>query len=440
LRGIGKLNFRSKSFVLVENHVNYSRLFWQICTIIPYPGEAYHMTLNSYAELQPVHASSDIQESILIISDSTSEAAQLAAQLSEKGYHTFSMPLFSVLDHTLSEHLSLIVVINCQGACCQLNEHLLLNHKQSTIPVFCLNDRHNRGRRSNMGSLKLKVLLTMASALDAQRRPLQTVISEPSATPLERRHFERRKSIRLTPTVDSAEAGALKPDDTVIHLSIVSERDKQINKLAALFSDIPTLNVDSTGFKDMRMIPQQLESLHPDLLLVDTAFANGALTEWLRVIRQTDAAVKIILLYDDERPCLMKEIVEFGISGIIKTDAEPDLFNKAIRSVHQGELWLPHHLMSQIISHFSKQSPLLNRHPHFDLPGMINASLLTQREISITQQIARGLTNKEIAKGLDVSPETIKKHLKSNFDKSGVHTRSQLAAIYSSSPIIEPLS
>jgi len=397
------------------------------------------MNLSSYAELQPVHAPSDIQESILIITDSTTKATQLAAQLAEKGYYSFSMPLFSVLDNTLSEHLALIVVINCQGACCQLNKHLRLINKEATIPVICLNDLHNRSRRSNMGTLKLKGLLTMASALDAQRRPLQTAISESFATTLERRHFERRKSIRLMPIVDSVAAGTLEPDDTVIHLSIVSERDKQINKLAAQFSDIPTLNVDSTGFKDMGMIPQKLASLHPNLLLVDTAFTNGALTEWLRVIRQTDATVKIILLYDDERPCLMKEIVEFGISGIIKTDAGPDLFKKAIRTVHNGELWLPHHLMSQIISHFSKQSPLLNRHPHFDLPGTINASLLTQREIRITQKVARGLTNKEIAKALDVSPETIKKHLKSIFEKSGVHTRSQLAAIYSSSPIIERL-
>ncbi|MDO8938801.1 MAG: response regulator transcription factor [Methylicorpusculum sp.] len=397
------------------------------------------MTLNSYAELQPVHAPSDIQESILIITDSTTEATQLAAQLAEKGYHTVSMPLFSVLDNTMPEHLALFVVVNCQGACCQLNKNLRLINKETTIPVICLNDLHNRGRRSNMGSLKLRGLLTMTSALDAHRRPLQTVISEPSATTQERRHFERRKSIRLMPIVDSAEAGTLEPDDTVIHLSIVSERDKQINKLAAQFSDIPTLNVDSTGFKDIGMIPQKLASLHPDLLLVDTAFTNGALTEWLRVIRQTDATVKIILLYNDERPCLMKEIVEFGISGIIKTDAGPDLIKKAIRTVHQGELWLPHHLMSQIISHFSTQSKLLKSHPHFDLPGMINASLLTQREISITQQVARGLTNKEIAKSLDVSPETIKKHLKNIFEKSGVHTRSQLAAIYSSSPIIEPL-
>ncbi|MBS3953919.1 MAG: response regulator transcription factor [Methylomicrobium sp.] len=391
------------------------------------------MILRSNPKLQPDHSQSESRESILIITDNTPEATQLTAQLSAKGYPCFSLPLCSALDNAMPGHLAIIVVVNCQGACCQLKEDRLLNHNRS-IPVICLNALHNRDRRSN-----LKLLELLTGILEPQPPPIQGFISELPEMTQERRRIERRKSVRLNSNFSGAGVGTLEPDDSVITLSIISERDNHINKLATYLTDTPTFKLDIAGVNNLKILPKKLAQLHPDLLLIDTALTDGAFAEWLQAIRQADATVKIILLYDNETHSLMKEIVEFGISGIIKTDAGPDLFKKAIRTVHQGDLWLPHHLMSRIISHFSKQGPLLNRHPHIDLPEMINASLLTQREINITQRVAQGLTNKEIAKALNVSPETIKKHLKSIFEKSGVHTRSQLAAIYSGFQMIDSL-
>jgi len=186
-------------------------------------------------------------------------------------------------------------------------------------------------------------------------------------------------------------------------------------------------------FNRLDLIGTKLQQLQPALLLVDSLLTQPDIGEWLHRIRQSDTRVKIILLYDEVVPDLIKEIVEYGVSGVIPTNASRELYTKAIRTVHQGELWLPHLLMSQIMAHFSPQNPTLARHPDIDVPDLINTSLLTQRELSITQQVAEGLTNKQIAKALQVSPETIKKHLKSIFEKSAVRNRSQLASIYSHS-------
>ena len=56
-------------------------------------------------------------------------------------------------------------------------------------------------------------------------------------------------------------------------------------------------------------------------------------------------------------------------------------------------------------------------------PQLLGA--LSPRETDILQLIAHGLSNKEIARRLDIGPETVKSHLKSVFAKLGVERRSQ---------------
>jgi len=55
---------------------------------------------------------------------------------------------------------------------------------------------------------------------------------------------------------------------------------------------------------------------------------------------------------------------------------------------------------------------------------------LTKSEQGIIKLVTKGLTNKQIAQQLTISPETVKKHLKSVFIKTGVRNRSQLVSGY----------
>jgi DNA-binding NarL/FixJ family response regulator len=68
-------------------------------------------------------------------------------------------------------------------------------------------------------------------------------------------------------------------------------------------------------------------------------------------------------------------------------------------------------------------------------PHLPDEKPLSLQEQSITELMTQGLTNKEIAKQLGVSPETVKKHLKNIFQKLGTQTRSELASKYVSMPL-----
>lgn len=361
------------------------------------------------------------QDSVLIISENPTQTTELSRQLAVKGYKTLNLPLFSAFDNTIPEHVALIIAVNCQAACAEISGHIRRNGSVADTPVICINPEN----LSDWEPIGLESLLAKTNALDTANCQIQLYRHcpdselKPDVAVQGRRAAERRQS---TPVVRPAKIMAAD-----IRLAIVSQREAQTGALLAHFSDISAAHC----INSLDLVTAKLQHLQPALLLVDSQLTQPAVDEWLQLIRQSDTCIKIILLYDDALPDLIKEIVEYGVSGVIPTDASGELYRKAIRTVHQGELWLPHLLMSQIMTHFSQHSPTLTRHPHIDLPRLINTSQLTLRELSITERVAQGLTNKQIAKELKVSPETVKKHLKSIFEKSAVRSRSQLASAYS---------
>ena len=105
--------------------------------------------------------------------------------------------------------------------------------------------------------------------------------------------------------------------------------------------------------------------------------------------------------------------MEFGIST--------EDFAHAVNAVaHGGELWFPRWMME----------------PFFDmaLAAMVTAgpakqeagSALTEREVEVLRHVQRGLTNKQAAEKLGISPNTVKKHLHNALMKRGIQRRRQL--------------
>ncbi|MGH8553519.1 MAG: response regulator transcription factor, partial [Methylococcales bacterium] len=215
-----------------------------------------------------------------------------------------------------------------------------------------------------------------------------------------------------------------------IKLLFVSQREDRLIDLPKA----PAISLFNECLNRLELLPEKLKKLCPDLLLVDTACSGSALIEWLRAIRNEDEAIEIILRCEHEPPDLIRAIVDFRISGIIQADTGLEMYEKAIQAVLKGELWFPHTVVSRVFEFFARRlkfqetespAPPAHRfgpsHPYLKL---------TAREISIMELVARGGTNKQVAKELKISPETVKKHLERIFEKSGLRSRSQLAWVF----------
>jgi DNA-binding NarL/FixJ family response regulator len=113
-----------------------------------------------------------------------------------------------------------------------------------------------------------------------------------------------------------------------------------------------------------------------------------------------------------------------GARGILTTSARPADLVKALRMVHQGEIWARRQVMAAWIEHLAR-----DYRDRSDGESLL-AGRLSDREREVFRLAATGLGNKELAERLAISQATVKVHLTHIFQKLGLRGRAELAAAY----------
>lgn len=172
-------------------------------------------------------------------------------------------------------------------------------------------------------------------------------------------------------------------------------------------------------------VRELLRSCVPQVLLVD-AQIEGAL-EVCRELRLNGARPWVILAGVDRDERWAVEAIKTGARGILPKSATVENLLKAIRVVHQGEVWASNRVIALTVEELVARS--LN-------PGMGTLAFrerLSPREQEIVQLIVGGLSNLEAAIRLGITEATVKAHLTRIFQKLALRGRAQLAARYHSS-------
>jgi DNA-binding NarL/FixJ family response regulator len=156
--------------------------------------------------------------------------------------------------------------------------------------------------------------------------------------------------------------------------------------------------------------------LKPDVLLVALSTHDWS---GLDVLSQlTGSAVRTILLTPAIDTADTVKVLHVGARGVILKDSPMHLLFKSIRCVFHGEIWLGRDAMLDVVQALSA----LN-HQRAEAPS----SCLTVREKDVLTLVVSGYTNKDTAQKLSISEDTVKHHLTSIFDKTGVSNRLELA-------------
>ena len=175
----------------------------------------------------------------------------------------------------------------------------------------------------------------------------------------------------------------------------------------------------AVGHDAQAALAPALRAARPDVLLVDSRM-EGALGLCAALKREGGPAI-VLVAADEGNDWGMGALVA-GARGILAKSARPEDLVKAVRVVHEGQIWARRHLMAEWMA----QVPEATTGPAGE--GMIGQ--LSQRESEVFRHAAAGLSNKELADHLAISQATVKAHLTSIFQKLGLRGRTGLAAAY----------
>ena len=206
-----------------------------------------------------------------------------------------------------------------------------------------------------------------------------------------------------------------------IQVLVIEDNRLVRDGLAALLDDHPDLKVVGAVANATIGLAQMRET-KPDVVLVDAALGNGDSHRLVRDLRKEGPATRVIVM--DLLP-VQEDVIEFvraGANGFIVKDATIDDFVMTIRSVSHGAGVVPQSLTGTLLSHIADQALIHTG------PAALQAVRMTKRERQITNLIAEGLSNKEIAQQLNIALYTVKSHVHNILEKLALHTRLQIAA------------
>jgi two-component system, NarL family, nitrate/nitrite response regulator NarL len=174
---------------------------------------------------------------------------------------------------------------------------------------------------------------------------------------------------------------------------------------------------------DEQQILRIARSHKPDVFLIDGQYSTADAVPLLPRIHAASPGTKAILFLDS---CGQREIVDAiaqGAKGWVLKASPPEQWLKAIRVIHDGEIWVDRKMLVEAMT------GLLSRHHSKQALAGSKPDNLTEREWEVVRWVGQGMTNKEIARQMAISDATVKTHLQNIFGKLKVGRRFQLPTV-----------
>jgi len=166
---------------------------------------------------------------------------------------------------------------------------------------------------------------------------------------------------------------------------------------------------------------KSVETLKPDVVLLDIRMPKPNGLEVLKILKEKVKDVAVIMVTTSREDADVAQAMKLGAQGYLLKDMEPNELITSLNSIRNGEIVVAPTLagvLARVVQ--GKDEPA----------GADDAlSTLTPREKEIIYHLAKGGSNKAIARVLNISDGTVKLHVKSILRKLDIHSRVEAAVI-----------
>ena len=173
----------------------------------------------------------------------------------------------------------------------------------------------------------------------------------------------------------------------------------------------------------------------PDVVLMDIRMPKSSGIEACRATKDVAPSAKIVMLTISDEEEDLFEAIRAGASGYLLKDIPLDEVAEAVRAVHGGQSLINPSMAGKLLSEFAtlakRDAEEEERVQHVAAPK------LTDREMEVLKLVARGMNNRDIAKELFISENTVKNHVRNILEKLQIHSRMEAVMIAVRQKLIE---
>jgi DNA-binding NarL/FixJ family response regulator len=202
-----------------------------------------------------------------------------------------------------------------------------------------------------------------------------------------------------------------------IKVLLLDDQEIIRESLAKLLDEQDTIEIVSKC-SEVQQVLDEVKRIKPDLVLVNDNLSKFESSEVVRTINESDPEVKVAVLTDSIDQKDLLAAIESGATGYLHKEARVDEFVESIDIIGKGGVVISPQMADGLGDN-------LNLNKNTEEQVQIE---LSEREVEIVRLLAKGATNKNIAKELFIAENTVKVHIKNILQKLNLRNRQQLAA------------
>jgi DNA-binding NarL/FixJ family response regulator len=168
---------------------------------------------------------------------------------------------------------------------------------------------------------------------------------------------------------------------------------------------------------------EKAQELMPDVVLMDVRMPGQSGIKATEQIKDLIPHAKILMLTISDEEADLYDAIKAGASGYLLKEISIDEVADAVRSVWSGQSRISPSMASKLLTEFAAMSKRADERQQLPAPR------LTDREMEVLKLVAQGMNNRDIAKELFISENTVKNHIRNILEKLHLHSRME-AVVY----------